>query len=276
MFPLLLVAVISSCAAVALLLTLGQLRFVRYYSYKGLATPWGPLEWFTYHLRELGAAGTLGLWYARGALGALRREPLRQTVCSPVLCIHGWTQNPTNWIGLRTHLEHLGRPTQTVFLGLPPRSIEAYARRLEDTLRDLTTRYPTGVDLVAHSMGGIVLRLVLHQNPELGTGVRRVITLGSPHRGTAGARGLHFIREAAELARTSSLIEGLPDFRALIPQAEVTTIAALRDLLVYPSSTCHMPGTRAIDLERVGHCGLLTHPSCIRLVGATLTSDVGR
>ncbi|WP_052745220.1 esterase/lipase family protein [Streptomyces sp. WM6386] len=87
------------------------------------------------------------------------------------------------------------------YYDLEPRTIEGYGAglvRLIDIIRRAAARngggeepFP-GVDIVAHSMGGLVLRAALRQmsaapagEPRPGDLVHRIVTLGTPHRGIA-------------------------------------------------------------------------------------------
>jgi triacylglycerol esterase/lipase EstA (alpha/beta hydrolase family) len=134
---------------------------------------------------------------------------------------------------------------------------------LDRALRELVAAAPDGqVDVVAHSMGGIILRMVLARDPSLAMHVRRIVTLGSPHAGTAGARGLPLTTVKA-LGRRSPLLKELSTFPE---SARLTTIAARHDLVVYPQETAYLPGARVIELDGPGHTGLLTSRACITQV----------
>ncbi|MFJ2239467.1 esterase/lipase family protein [Streptomyces sp. NPDC087859] len=87
------------------------------------------------------------------------------------------------------------------YYDLEPRTIEGYGAglvRLIDIIRRAAARnggggepFP-GVDIVAHSMGGLVVRAALRQMSDAPAGeprpeelVHRIVTLGTPHRGIA-------------------------------------------------------------------------------------------
>lgn len=245
-------------------------RFVAYHRFKGSDVPYpAGMALVGYLAAELYAMLRISWWHVRARLPTFRRVAGDDP--TPVVLIHGYSQNATNMWGMRVALEACGRVTFPVSLGLPFRSIDGYCPRLVAGVeRALRATGATRFDLVAHSMGGIVTRRVLAQRPDLARRLRRVVTLGSPHLGTAGARGLVFVREAQEMRRRSDLLGSLPTFRDLAPDAEVTTIAARQDYVVYPSDTCHLPGARAITLDRVGHAGLIAHPAAVRAVTTAL------
>ena len=188
----------------------------------------------------------------------------------PVLCLHGITQTGSNLWGIRRALEARGRPTLALSLGRLPRNRRHLGGRVAPAVEQLAALSASGrVDVVAHSLGGVVLRLVLADRPDLAAKIGRVVTLGSPHRGTASLRGLPLGAAIRRLGRRSTLLAGLP----ALPADHVTTVAAIPDLIVYPASTCHLPGSHCVDLPGVGHAGLLTRPEAIGAVLHALCDD---
>jgi pimeloyl-ACP methyl ester carboxylesterase len=110
------------------------------------------------------------------------------------------------------------------------------------------------VDLIGHSMGGIVARYYVC----LGAGAQRVrnlITLGSPHNGTdVSLFGIGAAKK--ELSPGSALIERL---RATpLPRTTAATaIWSLGDALVWSAHQAHLPGGDEIVYDDLGHMGLL-------------------
>lgn len=211
---------------------------------------------------ELRAMSVLAYWHVRGAVGDALRSPSGSPTGPPVLCVHGITQNGSNMWGIRRALERRGRATRAVSLGPFGRSLERHVAPLIGALEELIASHGR-VDIVAHSMGGVVLRLALATRPDLAAHVRRVVTLATPHAGTAFTRGLPLGATVRRLGRRSP---PLGELTGLPPDAEVTTIAACRDFIVYPIQTCHLPGARGVELHGVGHAGLLTHRVAIDAV----------
>lgn len=262
-------AVAASAGGVASWFGWSWLRWRAYLRFKGLTRSFGLASL----LHEVRAYLRLGWWHAR----ALGRDGLvvpERSTGVPVLCVHGFTQNGTNFWGLRQALHRRGRATRAVSLGLPARSIERYATRLRRALLDLADRYET-FDVVAHSMGGLVLRHVLTLEPRLVAHVGRIVTLGSPHAGTAVVRGLpaFLLPEIVQIKRRSAWLAELPPLGQLVPGARRVTVAGGHDHVVYPAETCHEPGAVQVELEGVGHAGLLANPEVIRLVVAALEGD---
>lgn len=263
----------SPALIIAAWLSFMFIRRGAYYRYKQIEPPALPARAFLrYGLLEGSAMLTLIWWRVRAALADGRRDPSGPVTGPPVLCVHGITQNGSNLWGIRRALSRRGRSTRAVSLGLFGRPLAAYVPPLERAFRELAIDAPDGrVDVVAHSMGGVVLRMMLVQHPDLAPHLRRVVTLGSPHAGTAGGRGLPLGGSVRNLGRRSPLLSELPGFPT---SATLTTVAARHDLIVYPQETCHLPGARTIELPDVGHVGLLTREVAItRVVDVLCEAD---
>ncbi len=260
--------VLAFLALCALWVAVPHLRFAAYHRRRRSALPaLAPAAILRYYRRTLLATLIIGWWTLRAAGRDGPRMPAGGASGPPVLCVHGFFRNGTCMWGIRQALERHGRPTRAVSMGRPIRAIERYAVPLEAALRATAAAFPgEAIDVVAHSMGGVVLRLVLAEHPRLAATVGRIVTLGSPHRGTAALRGMAFAPEHRQLEPGSAFLDHLPDFRTSAPQAVVTTIAAERDFIVYPNSTSHLPGTRAVDLADTNHQGLLTEAEAITAV----------
>ncbi len=266
------VVVLAVPVSQALWLPLTHLRFIYFARHRDDSPPpLGLSGSLAYYWQALIANVVMALWFLRAFGRDGLRQPQGERSGSPVLCVHGFLRNGTCMWGMRRALEHRGRPTRAVSMGRPLRQIERYAPKLEAALRELVATFPgEAIDVVAHSMGGLVLRLVLAQNPELAAAVGRIVTLGSPHHGTESARDAHLLPETRQLEPGSMFLEGLPDFRTSASQAQVTTCAALRDFVVYPKSTSHLDGARHLDFPDSSHPGLITEREVIECVVETL------
>jgi pimeloyl-ACP methyl ester carboxylesterase len=193
--------------------------------------------------------------------------PAREPRAATVLCVHGFLATSTCFTGIRRALATRGRSSVSVDLGRPWRSIEAYAPPLRRELERLRSDEPgRRVDVLAHSMGGLVLRRVLADDPRLGRSIRTVVTLGTPHRGTPVSRMPPHPPEVRQMTRGSAFLERLPDFRELTPAARVVSVAADPDLLVFPVDATRLPGASRMTLHGVSHLGLLTDPVAIEAV----------
>ncbi|MFT4628399.1 MAG: triacylglycerol lipase [Myxococcota bacterium] len=243
-------------------------RWVSYHRHKGIPVPPGGTRWMLEETRDL---VVLGVWHGVGFLRDGLRSPAEPNG-RLVVCVHGYTQNGTNFWGLRRALAEAGRPTVAVSMRHRLAPVGWYVDRLEQALEHAVASVPDRVDVVAHSMGGIVLRAVLARRTDLAERLGGVVTLGSPHRGTAAARGFAWLPEVRALRRRSPWLASLPSLPSLLPIGRVTTVAGSLDTVVYPVASALAEGARQVVLD-VGHVGLLTRRSAHRQVLAALDED---
>lgn len=224
----------------------------------------GPLGVVRLLARETKAVYLLGFYHLRG----LGRTGLRRidNNARPVLCVHGITQNGTNMWGVRRVLALVGRPSMAVHLGRPFQSLDGYTPSVIRGLEHLLEVHDR-VDVVCHSMGGVILRKALAFRPDLAARVHRIVTLGSPHLGTHSARGFEwFSHDVRALATGSKELARLPGFAALAPQATVTTVSAGWDVVVFPHAHAHLPDTHNVHIGELGHAGLITDPRAMQVI----------
>ncbi len=219
----------------------------------------GLVGWLRFYQETLAGAYKLLWWSVRAAFQAGIRQPSGPKTGRTVLCIHGLFMNSSCMWGIRRHLESIGRPTRGVFMGLPLPTPMAYVGPLTRVMRELAEECrEEGFDIVAHSIGGVMIREVLHRQPELAQGIRRVVTLGSPHHGTAVLRWIKHGPIYKMLSLDSRYLRELDDLQVLAPQTDTTTVGSQHDLVVYPVETCHLDGARPVTLETISHLGLMT------------------
>ncbi len=173
----------------------------------------------------------------------------------PIIVLHGYGMNRANFLALACRLRAAGLGPVYGFEYWTLGRIAAGARQLGwfvDEVRAATGA--TEVDLVGHSMGGVVARYYV----ALAGGdphVANVITLGSPHAGT-DLGGLGVGHPARELVLGSKLIQRLGAAPPLA-HAKLTTILSHRDALVPASQQPPIANADRIEYEDLGHIALL-------------------
>jgi pimeloyl-ACP methyl ester carboxylesterase len=152
--------------------------------------------------------------------------------------------------------------------------VERWAALLADRLKKVLDEHADagGVDLVAHSMGGLVVRVLLEKYPEVGRRVHTLVTLGTPHDGTAVIGKPVLWQSAAQMIRGSSFLRELPYPTDAAPQMRVVTFGAVQDYIVYPAETCRLEGAPHHLLD-VGHAGLVASSRSIERVVEALTES---
>ena len=182
----------------------------------------------------------------------------------PVLLVHGYGCNGGYWSRLAARLK--GEGVSYMALDMEPigAGIDEYAPQIEAALQQLcaATGKPKAV-VVGHSMGGLAARAHVRA---FGSGrVARIITVGTPHHGTALAKlgpGLN----ARQMQRGSPWLVELaasepPEARALI-----VSLWSHHDNIVAPQDSARLPGAANVELGGVGHVALGSHPRTLRFV----------
>ena len=123
------------------------------------------------------------------------------------------------------------------------------------------------IDLVGHSMGGLVIRSYLTEN-SVRPKVRRIVTLASPH---AGSRMAVFTIGAAakEMLPGSSFLQSLNHGGNQVPEeATLYALYTIVDNIVLPNESARLSGARAKNIEApvVNHIGLVVSKQTARLV----------
>lgn len=233
-----------------------HVRRVRYARHTNTPLPRrSVLGWLRVWTREIGVLLRVQAWHA-WVPWARRPWIPPQSTGHPVLLVHGFTQDGTNFLAMQRRLHARGRITWAMSLGYPPRRVERYVVALSAAIDQAVARFGAPVDVVAHSMGGVVLRAVLARRPDLVAKVGRVVTLGTPHRGTAASRGIR-LPETVFLGRRSHALHALPSLPDLVGPGSVTSIGSLDDTTVYPEDTTWAGSETHVTLTGIGHAGLL-------------------
>jgi pimeloyl-ACP methyl ester carboxylesterase len=193
------------------------------------------------------AARPAGFWPLPGAAGHGPR---------PVIVVHGYAMNRANFLPLAWRLAAAGLGPIVGFeywsLGRTARA----ARELAAFVDEVRARTGAAqVDLIGHSMGGVVGRYYV----TLGGGdgvVANLVTIGSPHLGTeVSAIGVG--HPTRELLRGSKLVTRLQ--LATPPLHTRTTVIWSRaDALVPGAAQARVAGVEEVVYDDLGHLSLLT------------------
>lgn len=201
----------------------------------------------------------------------------------PILLVPGFASSSHVFRPLERALHReLGRPIVRVSLPHPipfvPGDLRLAAQVVHAELARLAESPAfVGADIVGHSMGGLVATYVLKQL-DRGRHVRRVITLGSPHRGTllawAGALAFGpFSKAMWQMLPRSEFLRQLAD--APVPAGcQVVSIGATDDRVVpaHAARLTRRHGHRNHELDETDHWDLLLRRHAFRAIGAALCS----
>ncbi len=172
-----------------------------------------------------------------------------------VLLVHGFYCNRGFWNTWMPLLRREGIPYVAVTLGPPQAGIAQQARGIEQAVLRLTELTGSAPLLVGHSMGGLVIRSWLGSQPEAAALQHEVITIGSPHHGTALAR-LARSPAAIEMRLGSDFLRGLMARETQARRSRLTCYWSVCDNIVFPASAATLAGAHNIALQGLPHVGL--------------------
>lgn len=170
----------------------------------------------------------------------------------PVLLVHGYGVSRGIWWLVRRRLEAAGHTVASVSLVPPYTSLGKLVPQLNERIEEVCAM--TGskqVTLIAHSMGGLICRSYLARH-----GIERVdrlLTLATPHQGTALAR-IGIGQNAREMEPGSLW---LTDMAAEQPKIPVISLRNPYDNYAMPQDNQRLPGATDIELPATGHLAML-------------------
>lgn len=200
----------------------------------------------------------------------------------PVLLIHGYINNAGALWSLRDELAAQGYGVHTINLEPVHADIGSHAAHIEARVRGiLAATGAARVVLACHSMGGLAARAYLRAHPL--APVAQLITLGTPHRGTASARiawgpagrqmlpGSAWLTElaAVEAGRASTSPDG---GRWPCP---ALSIFSYDDNIAFPQECALLEGARNLPIAGVGHMAMPMSRRIARLVIAEMEVPAG-
>ncbi len=177
---------------------------------------------------------------------------------TPVILVHGLGGSRGDFVPMEMYLRYHGR-RRTYRIGLNNRRSlkETSAALARFVKRVARVNGSPQVDIVAHSLGGIVARLAIAEHG-LDDVVRTLVTMGTPHQGTVSARYMD-TKLTRALRTDSPVIRSLNEAGWPIKVKGVTFWSS-NDLLILPAETAAMAGTLQIDMSPFTHFSYLIDP----------------
>ncbi len=212
---------------------------------------------------------------ARGpAVDPASRPP--QDVPGPVLLVPGYGGSTAALAGLAERIAATGRSARVLDLpGDGTGDLSAQVRVLDAAVDEALAAGAPSVDVIGYSAGGVVAGLWVVREDGAAAKARRVVTLGSPLRGTrlaaaaAGAAPDACPPACRQIAPGSAELAELTGAAALLPWLSVWTTD---DEVVTPPDSARLPGAVNVAVQDVcpgavvGHGGLPVDRSVAGLV----------
>ena len=188
-----------------------------------------------------------------------------------VVLVHGFLCNRGVWRPWLRALRARGQVCEAVNLEPMLGGIDDHVPTLDAAVQRATRLTGRAPVLVCHSMGGLVARAWLRSVQD-DARVHRVITLATPHQGTA-------LADFAYSPNGRQMQVG-GDWLALLQAAESPQRAALFtcwysncDNIVFPSHTATLPGADNRLLPGAAHVQMATHPQVLQVCLDELARD---
>lgn len=199
-------------------------------------------------------------------------EPLPSDGFPPLIFVHGLGGDRGNFLPMALYLSFKGRNRSYRIHFEKGQSITNMADALAQFIKDV--KAVTGeevVEIVAHSLGGIVARLALANN-DMGKSVNTLITLGSPHKGTYAARYAN-TPVLRDIRPDSKLVKRLNE-TPLPTNIKLFSFWSKNDLLVLPPESAIMDESIPVNMTPFTHYSYLISPKCWRKVAEALEGKI--
>jgi pimeloyl-ACP methyl ester carboxylesterase len=169
----------------------------------------------------------------------------------PVLLVHGFVCNHRVWDTVTTKLRTQGHSVLAVDLEPLFTSIDDYAPLINNAVTQLCAQ--TGseqVVLVGHSMGGLAIRAWLRAHGD--ARAAKVITLGTPHRGTKAPQWAS-TPNGEQMAWDSRWLAALAQSETPTTRQRMSLALTQHDNIVYPQREQQLTGADITEFSGIGH-----------------------
>ncbi|MCD6679348.1 MAG: alpha/beta fold hydrolase [Burkholderiaceae bacterium] len=193
---------------------------------------------------------------------------------TPVLLVHGYVCNRGIWHPFAQWLAARGHPVESVNLEPVFGTIDDYVPIVADGVRRLRERTAAArIAIVAHSMGGVVVRAWLAT--EGAAPVCSIVTLGTPHAGTRLAR-FGYGRNVAQMIPGGRWLGELVARESPVGGALFTTIWSPHDNIVMPQQASQqLAGATSIPVPGRGHLQLAYDAEVWRIAAEAIDASCG-
>lgn len=182
----------------------------------------------------------------------------------PMVFVHGLGGGRGDFRPMAWYLRRMGRKRSYAIAFDTSQDLPGRAAALAEFVREIVevTGEPQ-VDIIAHSMGGLIARLAIVDDG-LAPLVKTLITMGTPHGGTYSARLGNSV-VTRELRPDSPLIRRLAE-KPLPPHLHVVTFWSRGDLVILPPESAALAGSQQIEVPHYTHYGYLIVPASWKAV----------
>jgi len=234
----------------------------------------GSAGWLRLLAGEFCASMLTTSWRMPRAVAGIRVH--QGSTALPVLLIHGYGCNSGYWDKLVPLLDAARISHASVDLAPIAGDIDGYAAQVERAADALCAATGAArLAVVGHSMGGLVARAWMRAYG--GARVAQLLTLGTPHHGSALARfgpGINAAQMRCDGSGAASIpspwLQALAAGENETTRARIVSLYSHHDNIVSPQTSSLLPGARNIAFGGIGHVALGSDARVLAQVMATL------
>ncbi len=228
-------------------------------------------------LREAIAAPKAFLWWQPFRYSAIPDNLAPSPSANPqrgVVFIHGFFCNRGFWTLWMKQLLAQNRAFAAVTLEPAFGSIDDYGAQIEAAIAKVTVASGQTPTLICHSMGGLAARAWLRSAPQNDARIHHIITIGTPHFGTALSpkRALLPFINTHQMQHMGIWTQALSKGELASRYAKFTCWYSNCDNIVVPTSTAMLPGADNRLVTAVGHVSMAFDARVMKESMALLTS----
>ncbi len=198
---------------------------------------------------------------------ARRPQHARTDRRNPIIFVHGLGGHPTNFAAMQRYVAFAGGPATHSFDLRAATSLPEMADDLAELIAELSAATPSDkVDVVTHSMGGIIARLAL-DDVTIRRRVGTLVTLATPHRGTYLAR-LAATPRTLDLRPHSDICARLDrqDFWSDADAPRLVALWSRSDATILPPESAAWSAATCYHMDDFTHLSYLLSPASWRRV----------
>lgn len=238
---------------------------------QGAAAAWKSVDPDVFrHVVQLPVMGLTMLGPSRPPLVALADDGHR-----PVLFVHGLGGNRGNFMPMRAWFRLSRRSRTYAVTCRADASWDELARDLCAAIAEITQcnrlKPDAKIDLVGHSMGGLVCRLAL-EDPATAARVACLVTLGTPHAGTHAARfaQTRLVRELRPDSGLMARLQRQTPWPGPPAMPRLISLWSHADMLLLPAGSACVAGAENVEMPGFTHYSYLLQAASWRRVLAVL------
>ncbi|MEO5882391.1 MAG: alpha/beta fold hydrolase [Caldimonas sp.] len=172
--------------------------------------------------------------------------------------VHGFFCNRGLWVPWMRKLQGQGVPFVAVTLEPPFGTIDGYLDTIQSAVARLEAATGLAPVLVGHSMGGLAIRAWRRRDGKPDR-FHRVVTIGTPHRGTSIARHARTLN-GVEMRIGSPWLDALVCAEGDGAHGRFTCFWGHCDNIVFPTRGATLPGADNRHIAQTPHVAMAFHP----------------